>query len=371
MKLISTIAFVILLTSVAFADWVPSDNPNPHGILIEARENTRNQRFEIALKKHLWFHQNALKFDPSLYGVRLSFALSDWLTLCLEYKPALDQLKNIRNDAEIQVKAGVHSFEFFHDFLSINSKIEENKRTVLLFKWLDINKPIIAQKVFKLAKPVLLKANENTICEKYVDTEKTSLTKARPSNELPMYGGEDKSHVEPNKDYSKGAAQLGWEYLMNGDFDTAIKRFNQAWMFNHNNVDALWGFGMITLQRAKQYNEKPLNNLKESVRFLEMARSLAPEELRLSVDLALSYIFLGNELKKESMDYEEEFTKAQKLLEKAKAIRQDYPMIYANLSVLEFYRGNYPKAKNLIDQAAALGFIVQPSYEKALNEKLK
>jgi hypothetical protein len=45
-------------------------------------------------------------------------------------------------------------------------------------------------------------------------------------------------------------------------------------------------------------------------------------------------------------------------------------MIYANLSILEFYRGNFPKAKRLIDKATELGFIVQQSFEKALNEKL-
>ena len=100
-----------------------------------------------------------------------------------------------------------------------------------------------------------------------------------------------------------------------------------------------------------------------------MLKSLEPQEVRYPVDLALSHIFLGNEFKKENMVYEGEFTIAEKLLEDAKSLRQDYPMIYANLSILEFYRGNYPKAKKLLDQATALGF-VQQSYEKALNEKL-
>ena len=198
----------------------------------------------------------------------------------------------------------------------------------------------------------------------------TSIGFERPFNELPMYGGFEKSHVEPNKEYSQHAANLGWQYFRDGDFDTAIKRFNQSWMFNHNNVDALWGFAMITLQRAKQNNEEPIFNLKESIRFLEILKSLEPQEVRYPVDLALSHIFLGNELKKENMDYDGEFNKAEKLLKDAKSIQQDYPMIYANLSILEFYRGNFPKAKRLIDKATELGFIVQQSFEKALNEKL-
>ncbi|MFZ0131473.1 MAG: hypothetical protein WAK95_02950 [Desulfobacterales bacterium] len=198
----------------------------------------------------------------------------------------------------------------------------------------------------------------------------TSICFERPSNEIPMYGGADKSHVEQNNEFSQHAADLGWKYFNNGDFDTAIKRFNQSWMFNHNNVDALWGFAMITLQRAKKNNEEPIYNLKESIRFLEMLELLEPQEIRYPIDLALSHIFLGNELKKDNSAYESEFTMAENLLLKAKSMQQDYPMIYANQSILEFYRGNYPKAKKLLNKAAALGFDVQQSYEKALNEKL-
>jgi len=197
-----------------------------------------------------------------------------------------------------------------------------------------------------------------------------SFAENRPSNELPMYGGQDKSHIPPNKKDSQNAADLGWEYLMRGDVDTAIKRFNQSWMFDPNNVDALWGFGIVTLQRANILKEEPLFNLKESVKYLEMAKSLAPEKLRLIVDLSLSYIFLGKELKGQHLEYKVNFENAEKLLEKAIAIQEDYPMIYANLSVLEFYRGNYSKSKIFLDKATALGFDMQPSFEKLLNEKL-
>ncbi len=198
----------------------------------------------------------------------------------------------------------------------------------------------------------------------------TSFAESRPSNELPMYGGQDKSHIPPNKINSQNAADLGWEYLMKGDVDTAIKRFNQSWMFNPNNVDALWGFGIVTLQRANILKEEPLFNLKESVKYLEMAKSLAQENLRLNVDLSLSYIFLGKELKAQHSEFNVNFEKAAELLEEAIVIQKDYPMIYANLSVLEFYRGNYKKSKIFFDKATALGFDMQPSFVKLLNEKL-
>lgn len=192
----------------------------------------------------------------------------------------------------------------------------------------------------------------------------------RPINEQPMYGGQDKSYMQPNLEFSQNAASLGWEYLMKGDVDTAIKRFNQSWMFNHENVDAFWGFGIITLQRANILGEEPLFNYKESVKYLEMAESIAPNELRIIVDLALSYVFLGNELKKNQEEYQHYFDNAEKSLERAVIINDDYPTIYANYSVLEFYRGNYPKSKEYLDKAKALGFNMELPFEKLLIETL-
>jgi tetratricopeptide (TPR) repeat protein len=191
----------------------------------------------------------------------------------------------------------------------------------------------------------------------------------RPINELPMYGGQDKSHIQPNAEFSQNASDIGWDYLMNGDVDTAIKRFNQSWMFNHNNVDALWGFGIITLHRGNILKENSLLNLTESVKYLEIAKSIKPEELRLIVDLSLSYIFLGNELKKNNEKYIQYFVKAEKNLNNAITINEDYPMIYANYSILEYYQENYSLSKKYLEKAKSLGFQIDPLFEKKLNEK--
>ncbi len=52
------------------------------------------------------------------------------------------------------------------------------------------------------------------------------------SNEIPMYGGQDKSTIIPIKPASEKAIKLGWQYFNNGDHSTAMKRFNQAWMLD-------------------------------------------------------------------------------------------------------------------------------------------
>ncbi|MCP3933366.1 MAG: tetratricopeptide repeat protein [Bacteroidetes bacterium] len=190
----------------------------------------------------------------------------------------------------------------------------------------------------------------------------------RPSNEIPMYGGEDKSHISPDKNWSKGVAQLGWQYFEKGDYDTAIKRFNQAWMLDNNNREALWGFGVIMGQRATQ--EEPLKNLTESIRYLNMSNSIGPENKLLLADLALSYTNLGATLKEENKNYSKAFAKADVLYEKIISMPPEIPIIYSNWSYLEFYKGNYFRAKELLSHAIKLGFKPDPEYEKELNEKL-
>ena len=70
--------------------WEPPSSPDPRDILGEARDDREHGRYELALEKHVWFHENALTFRPSLAGVRLSYALDDWLQLAARYPPALE-----------------------------------------------------------------------------------------------------------------------------------------------------------------------------------------------------------------------------------------------------------------------------------------
>ncbi len=71
-------------------------------------------------------------------------------------------------------------------------------------------------------------------------------------NEMPMYGGQHDPKVKPDQAGSAGAAALGWKYLDRGDTSTAMKRFNQAWMFDRKNPQAYWGFGIVMGRRAKE-----------------------------------------------------------------------------------------------------------------------
>lgn len=92
-----------------------------------------------------------------------------------------------------------------------------------------------------------------------------------PINLQPMYGGQEKTETMKKSDEeflaqnasmgytresgSKKCVELGWQYFFKGDVDTAMKRFNQAWLLNHDNGDAYHGFAVITAQRGGSAQE--------------------------------------------------------------------------------------------------------------------
>ncbi|HEY4260994.1 MAG TPA: hypothetical protein VGM98_12570 [Schlesneria sp.] len=170
MKLIP-FAMILVIAFPAFAEWTPPENPDPHAILQEAKADARAKRYEDALAKHVWFHQNALTFQPALYGVRLSFALEYWMDLGKSYPPAIVKLKSIRDDARRKVlDANLKSVnEPFHDFVSINRALDEEPKSKELFVQLDQDKPALAKEVFDLARPSLINAKAYQLCGKYLE----------------------------------------------------------------------------------------------------------------------------------------------------------------------------------------------------------
>jgi len=89
-------------------------------------------------------------------------------------------------------------------------------------------------------------------------------------NLLPMYGNAVKCKQQKEADErffsycdqeypSRKAAckhhvEMGWKYFNQKDYDTAMKRFNQAWMLDNRNAGVYWGFGVL-LGEKKQYEE--------------------------------------------------------------------------------------------------------------------
>lgn len=190
-----------------------------------------------------------------------------------------------------------------------------------------------------------------------------------PMNELPMYGGQHEPTIERNPEFSKHAAKRGWKAFYEGDLDTAMKRFNQAWMFDRENPEVYWGFGLVMGQRASQ--GEPKKNLEESIRFLKMAVNRDKQNGRLLGDLAFSYTLLGHYQKSDGQGGNENFEKARELFPAAFKLDSEYPSTVANWSVFYFYTQDYKAAKKKAEEATKMGFKLSPGYLKDLENKLK
>lgn len=151
--------------------WSPPRNPDPAKIIREARVDRQQGNYEVALAKHIWYHDNALKIDRSLTGVRLSYALADWRQLANRYPPALRSLEETRDLNETRVRANKDDFEAFQEYAALNRELMEEEKTAILFKWVHENDPVYARAIYPLARDALVQFGEWDLCSTYTDRE--------------------------------------------------------------------------------------------------------------------------------------------------------------------------------------------------------
>jgi len=72
---------------------------NPETVRNEADRLEKEGRYDEALERRIWYHNNILQYDKSERGVRLSFALGDWVDLAEQFPPAMEALTTVRDEA--------------------------------------------------------------------------------------------------------------------------------------------------------------------------------------------------------------------------------------------------------------------------------
>jgi hypothetical protein len=159
------------MDEAANSDWTPPTDPDPSAVFDQARKNVQAGRFADALAQLVWFHNNALTYEPALAGVRLSYALSEWTELGERYPPALDALRQIASATAERLRGNVPRSHDLHDFASINSYLREDAATADLFAWLDEHRPEFAAEAYDIAQPALIRARRFELCTKHVDPE--------------------------------------------------------------------------------------------------------------------------------------------------------------------------------------------------------
>lgn len=189
--------FTILFILIASC----SDADQAQKALDDARKYAQNGDYEKALERHVWFHNNALKIRPSYYGVRLSFALIDWVRLGERYPKALETLKRIRDQKTLRLLSGEYDRELFHDVVSINDHLGDIEKTVIIFESFDLKNPKFAESVYDIASESLFMAEKFVIAIKYIGDPVERLESAKRD----YLRGLDFANEIGNDDASRGS----------------------------------------------------------------------------------------------------------------------------------------------------------------------
>ncbi len=143
-------------------------------------------------------------------------------------------------------------------------------------------------------------------------------------------------------DASAFFAARAWEYVQEGQLDTAAYRFNLAYLLNEKNVDSFWGLGVICYQKDK---------LEDAERMMRRGVEVSPDNVPLMVDLSTIELRHFTE-KKDTQDLEE----SHQLLRRAAALDSTYAQTFYNLALAEYYRADYPKAWEALHAGRKLNF---------------
>jgi tetratricopeptide (TPR) repeat protein len=215
-------------------------------------------------------------------------------------------------------------------------------KKTLLFIWFVYGSGLLAseaQQVEFISHTMSLSAKNDSSIKKAI------VSKQQRNVNLPMYGLDNNIQITPNDEAffldceknfaSRNEASLffsarAWEYLAEGQIDTAMHRFNLAWLLDKQSTDSYWGWGVLAYQKDK---------LPEAITYLEKGLALKPSNITLMVDLATVYI-----RSYQNNNNQEELQKSFSLLNKAIEIEPTFANAYMKLSLAEYFKGEFDKA---------------------------
>lgn len=172
----------------------------------------------------------------------------------------------------------------------------------------------------------------------------------------PMFGNKAKSEAQQRKDEkflsscdksfsnrqeaSQFFMERGWEYLNEGQLDTAVYRFNLAWLLNPDNKDTYWAFGLVTASQGDQ---------QKAIGFYEKALVYDPKNPVLLTDVASSYLknFRDNKKKKD-------LKKASTYL--SQSIATDAANAYAlsSMAMVKYFEEDYSQAWDYLHKSRSI-----------------
>jgi hypothetical protein len=131
-----------------------------------ARRAADDGRYQEALDGLIWFHHHALEENPSLYGVRLSYALFYWRDLARDYAPALQALQDLREQKAQTLLRGEGDRALFHDVEAIDERLDRSRATYELYLALAERHPQLAAECAQLALPAIAAAQDYRLADR-------------------------------------------------------------------------------------------------------------------------------------------------------------------------------------------------------------
>jgi hypothetical protein len=144
--------------------WSPTlalgEKPDVNKIWNDAKDLMERHQYEDALQRHIWYFNHALEYDQGQTGVRLSFALSQWVELGRRYPKAKAALLEIRDRDAQRLASGQGYADLFSDVHSINRYLGQDDATLALFKRMRETDLKLAGECYYYAEDLLLQKGE-------------------------------------------------------------------------------------------------------------------------------------------------------------------------------------------------------------------
>jgi len=151
--------------------WKPPPQPDAQLIFDTMIKDSREGRLQDALAKQVWFHENALSANASVWSINRKLALKYWAELGKAFPPAQEKLLAARAAAVAKVKAGGDVWYAFDSVASINFALGEMGVTRDLFVWLEETNPALAQRCHNAALLSLVALKDYKRISPYIKTD--------------------------------------------------------------------------------------------------------------------------------------------------------------------------------------------------------
>ncbi|PKV75418.1 tetratricopeptide repeat protein [Pontibacter ramchanderi] len=152
----------------------------------------------------------------------------------------------------------------------------------------------------------------------------------------------DKS-FESRTEASNFFMERGWEFLNEGQVDTAAYRFNLAWLLNPDNFNTYWAFGVVEFNRGKTG---------EAISMFDRALKYQPNNSMLLSDIGLAYVqqYINDKKKKN-------LKQAAALLDRAVKADPNNAFALSGLSQVYFHNKKYAEAWDYLHRGRDLNIM--------------